>query len=173
MSNTPVDFNNPEELEKELAAVEAETETTEKVADKAAKPKKPRTVKVTYTADRDIKAGETIVFDYEIPKTGRSGVGVNAGIAIEDMNEAQLKIEYRNASSVLYKTKKAGRDTTAAQARLDKVIAAMQAKGIEPGKRSAAIAKIDASTIANLIRSGQVSVDDIQKLLDADTNADA
>ena len=171
MSNTPVDFNNPEELEKELAAVEAETdkETTEK----AAKPKKPRTVKVTYTADRDIKAGETIVFDYEIPKTGRSGVGVNAGIAIEDMNEAQLKIEYRNASSVLYKTKKAGRDTTAAQARLDKVIAAMQAKGIEPGKRSAAIAKIDASTIANLIKSGQVSVEDIQMLLDADTSADA
>lgn len=164
MANT-VDFNNPDELEKELAAANEAAETE---ADASAKTRKPKVIKVTFTADHDIKAGETITFDYEVPASARR-VGVNTGIAIEDMNEAQLKIEYRNANSVLYKTKKAGRDATKAQERVDAVLAAMEAKGIKPGTRVAtATQPLDAAGIANLIKSGKVSVEDIQKLLDSE-----
>lgn len=167
MANT-VDFNNPDELEKELAAANEAAETEADASAKTRKPKGPKVIKVTFTADHDIKAGETITFDYEVPVSARR-VGVNTGIAIEDMNEAQLKIEYRNANSVLYKTKKAGRDATKAQERVDAVLAAMEAKGIKPGTRVAtATQPLDAAGIANLIKSGKVSVEDIQKLLDSE-----
>lgn len=167
MANT-VDFNNPDELEKELAAANEAVETEADASAKTRKPKGPKVIKVTFTADHDIKAGETITFDYEVPVSARR-VGVNTGIAIEDMNEAQLKIEYRNANSVLYKTKKAGRDATKAQERVDAVLAAMEAKGIKPGTRVATAAQpLDAAGIANLIKSGKVSVEDIQKLLDSE-----
>lgn len=167
MANT-VDFNNPDELEKELAAANEAAETEATASTKTRKPKGPKVIKVTFTADHDVKAGETITFDYEVPASARR-VGVNTGIAIEDMNEAQLKIEYRNANSVLYKTKKAGRDATKAQERVDAVIAAMEAKGIKPGTRVAtATQPLDAAGIANLIKSGKVSVEDIQKLLDSE-----
>lgn len=161
-------------MEEELGAATAEAEGTAsaETTAKAAKPKKPRKISVTFTADKDIKAGETITFDYELPaSTGTRGV--NSGIPVEQMTAEQLKIEYRNANSVLYKTKKAGRDATKAQARLDAVVAAMQNLGITPGAgRAKAPAKVDASTIANLITTGQVSIDDIQKLLDSANNAD-
>ena len=167
MANT-VDFNNPDELEKELAAANEAAETEADASAKTRKPKGPKVIKVTFTADHDIKAGETITFDYEVPASARR-VGVNTGIAIEDMNEAQLKIEYRNANSVLYKAKKAGRDATKAQERVDAVLAAMEAKGIKPGTRVAtATQPLDAAGIANLIKSGKVSVEDIQKLLDSE-----
>ena len=167
MANT-VDFNNPDELEKELAAANEAAETEADASTKTRKPKGPKVIKVTFTADHDIKAGETITFDYEVPASARR-VGVNNGIALEDMNEAQLKIEYRNANSVLYKTKKAGRDATKAQERVDAVLAAMEAKGIKPGTRVAVAAQpLDAAGIANLIKSGKVSVEDIQKLLDSE-----
>ena len=167
MANT-VDFNNPDELEKELAAANEAAETEADASTTTRKPKGPKVIKVTFTADHDIKAGETITFDYEVPVSARR-VGVNTGIAIEDMNEAQLKIEYRNANSVLYKTKKAGRDATKAQERVDAVLAAMEAKGIKPGTRVATAAQpLDAAGIANLIKSGKVSVEDIQKLLDSE-----
>ena len=167
MANT-VDFNNPDELEKELAAANDVVETEAAASTTTRKPKGPKVIKVTFVADHDIKAGETITFDYEVPASARR-VGVNTGIAIEDMNEAQLKIEYRNANSVLYKTKKAGRDATKAQERVDAVLAAMEAKGIKPGTRVAtATQPLDAAGIANLIKSGKVSVEDIQKLLDSE-----
>lgn len=157
-------------MEEELGAA-AETANEAPVA-KEKKPKKPRVIKVTFTAPKDIAAGETVEFDYELPaSTGTRGV--NSGIAIEDMTAEQLKIEYRNANSVLYKTKKAGRDITKAQARLDAVVAAMEAKGIKPGSRVAAEVKVDASTIAELIKTGKVSIEDIQAMLDAQNDGSA
>lgn len=163
--NNTVDFNNPEALEAELAAAEAAT-TPAAGETKAPKEKKPKVIKVSFTADRDIKAGETIEFEYQLPAAARRG-GVNAGISVEEMTAEQLKIEYRNANSVLYKTGKAGRDTTQAQARLDKVVEAMKAKGIQPGQRAAAPVKVDAAVIAQLIAKGEVKIEDIQSMLDA------
>jgi len=157
--NTAVDFSNPAAIEEELAAATAENpETT-----KAPKEKKPRTIKVTYTADRDIKAGETIEFDYVLPKAERRGQVV--GIPLEEMTDDQLKIEYRNANSVHYKTVKAGRDATKAKERLDACKAEMDKRGIAPTGRGGA--KLDAETIAAAIKSGKVSAADIQALLDA------
>lgn len=157
---TAVDFSNPEALAEELAAIDVKP--TAKA--KAKKPAKPRVIKVTYVADKDYKAGDTIEFDYEVPKAKRRGAV--AGIPVTEMTDDQLKIEYRNANSVLYKTTKAGRDTTKAQARVDAVVAIMDEKGIRPTARGAAAQKVDATTIANLIKAGTISVEDIQKLLD-------
>ena len=78
------------------------------------------------------------------------------------MTADQLKIEYRNANSVYYKTTKAGRDATKAGERLERVKAAMEAAGIQPTARTTTV---DANTI-NLIKSGKVSIDDIQTFLD-------
>ena len=156
-----VDFNNPEAIESELAA--AETTDTGVKAAKEKKPAKPRVIKVSYTADRDIAAGETIEFEYEVPKAERRGIV--AGIPLEEMTDDQLKIEYRNANSVFYKTTKAGRDATKAKERLDACKAEMDKRGIAPTGRSSA--KLDAETIAAAIKSGKVSAADIQALLDA------
>ena len=161
-----VDFNYPEAIAEELAAAET-TAATATTTEKKEKVKKPRVVKVSFTATADIKAGETVEFDYELPMSTRCGAGVNAGIAIEDMSIEQLKIEYRNANSVLYKTKKAGRDCSKAHELFYKVVEAMTAKGVTPGQRAAAPVKVDAAVIANLISKGEVSIDDIQKMLDA------
>lgn len=159
--NKPVDFSNPESIAEELAAAD--------IATPAAAPKKrerkPKIVKVTYTAERDIAAGETITFDYEVPASTRTR-GAVAGIPVPEMTDDQLKIEYRNANSVFYKTKKASRDTTKAEERLNRVKAEMEKRGIQPTARASA--KIDATAIANLIKSGKISVEELQALLDED-----
>jgi len=161
-----VDFNNPESVAEALA--EAETQAVETATtEKAAKPKKPRVIKVSFTADKNIKAGETIEFDYEIP-AGQGKRGMLVGIPVEEMTEEQLKIEYRNANSVFYKTQKAGKDTTKAKERLDKVLAAMDAKGIKPSARTAA--PVTAEGVAALIKAGKISAEEIQKILDASDN---
>lgn len=160
--NTPVDFSNPASIAEELAAADAQPKSSTKKKER--KPRKPRTIKVTYTAPKDIKAGETIEFVYEIPKSTRTR-GAVAGIPVPEMTDDQLKIEYRNANSVYYKTKKAGRDTTKAEERLNGVKAEMAKRGIQPTARTSA--KVDAAAIANLIKSGQIKVEDIQAMLDA------
>ena len=166
MSNETVDFTNPEAIAAELEA--AETPAVKEP--KAKKPAKPRVIKVHFVADHDIAAGEEVVFDYEIPKSERRGVV--AGIPLEEMTDDQLKIEYRNANSVFYKTNKAGRDTTNAAARLDACKTEMEKRGIQPTSRMGA-QKIDAATIANLIKAGKVSAEDIQAILDADEDTDS
>lgn len=163
MANKKVDFNNPESVAEAIADAEtqaAETATSEK----AAKPKKPKTVKVSWTADRDIKAGETVEFEYELPVSAGKR-GIVAGIPLEEMTEEQLKIEYRNANSVFYKQTKAGKDTTKSKERLDAVLAKMEEKGIKPTGRAAA-APVTAASIAALIKAGKISAEEIQRLLD-------
>lgn len=160
--NAPVDFNNPESVAAELAAAEAAAPAATK--EKKPKEKKPRVIKVSFTADHDIKAGETVEFDYTLP-VGTGIRGAVVGIPLEDMTDDQLKIEYRNANSVHYKTKKAGRDATKAAERLDRVKAEMAKRGIQPTSRTQAT--VDAKTVAELIKSGKISVDDIQAMLDA------
>ena len=161
MSENAVNFENPESIAAELeAAQDAGTPATPK----AKKPAKPRVIKVKFVADHDIVAGEEIVFDYEVPKSERHGAV--AGIPLEEMTDDQLKIEYRNANSVAYKTKKAGRDATKAEERLERCKAEMEKRGIQPTARAAA--KIDAATVAAMIKNGQLSADDIQALLDAE-----
>lgn len=152
-----VDFNNPDAIASELAAAESPKQP------KPHKERKPRIVKVTFTADHDIKAGETVEFDYELPMAAQRGIV--AGIPLEEMTDEQLKIEYRNANSVHYKTVKAGRNADKAAARLEACKAEMSKRGIAPTGRGGA--KLDAATIANAIKSGKVSAEDIQKLLDA------
>lgn len=160
--NNGIDFTNPEAIEAELAAAEtaASGATGEK---KAKKPAKPRVIKVRFVADHDIKAGEEIEFEYELPKA--QSRGQVAGIPLEEMTDDQLRIEYRNANSVAYKTKKAGRDATKAEERLERVKAEMEKRNIAPTSRGSA--KLDAATIAEAIKAGKVSAADIQALLDA------
>lgn len=169
MNENAVNFEDTEALEKELAGLEASDAAAAEGGAKTKKPKekKPKVIKVSWTADHDIKEGETVEFDYTLPASTKIR-GVNAGIPVEEMTEEQLKIEYRNANSVLYKTKKAGRDATAAQARFDKVVAIMKEKGIAPTARGAQPIKVDAAAVAELIKSGQISVDELQNLLNAD-----
>lgn len=156
MSNA-VDFSNPDALAAELDAMEAaKAEATE------AKPKKERKPKMITCPH----CGET----FELPKSAGTR-GAVAGIPVEEMTEEQLKIEYRNASSVLYKTQKAAKDgkqvreggIEAAQARVDAVKAEMDKKGIAPSSRAT---KVDAKTVASMIAAGQISVEDIQAMLD-------
>lgn len=157
MSNA-VDFSNPEALEAELKELEANKPAEGAV--KAPKEKKPKMVTCP-------ECGHV----FELPKS-LSNRGAVVGIPLEEMTEEQLKIEYRNASSVLYKTQKAAKDgkqvreggIAAAQTRVDNVKAAMDAKGIAPSARGAQ--KVDASTVANMIASGALSVDDIQAMLE-------
>ncbi len=162
-NTAPVDFTNPEALAAELAAAEAPKQEAA-AGKKEKKPAKPKVIKVSFTADKDIKAGETVTFDYEVPKS-ESGRGIVAGIPVEEMTEDQLKIEYRNANSVYYKTKKAGKDVTKSEARLNAVKAAMEAMGIQPTSRASA--DVDATAVAALIKSGKISIDELEKLLNA------
>ena len=158
-TNSPVDFANPTDLEAELAAAPEKKEKAPKVV-------KPRIIKVSYVAQKDIAAGEVIEFDYELPKSAGSR-GQVQGIPLTEMTDDQLKIEYRNANSVFYKTEKAGRDSSKARTRLDAVKDEMAKRGIAPtGRVSTAL---DAKGVADLIKSGKLSVDDIQKFLDAAT----
>lgn len=146
MTDMPVDFTNPEAIAAELEAVNAAPE-----AKKAKKPAKPKIV-----------VCPNCQHEFELPKA-TSIRGIVAGIPVEEMTADQLKIEYRNANSVYYKTTKAGRDATKAGERLERVKAAMEAAGIQPTARTTTV---DANTIANLIKSGKVSIDDIQTFLD-------
>lgn len=166
--NNAVDFENPDSVAEALAAADAAElgATGEGKTKKPRKPAGPKVIKVSFTADRDIKAGETVEFDYELPASVRRGAVV--GIPLEEMTDDQLKIEYRNANSVHYKTKKAGHDTTKAAERLERVKTEMAKRGIQPTSRASVT--VDASTVAELIKSGKISVDDIQKLLDGDSN---
>ena len=163
MANKNVDFNNPESVADAIAEAEAQAAETA-TSEKAAKPKKPKTVKVSWTADRDIKAGETVEFEYELPVSAGKR-GIVAGIPLDEMTEEQLKIEYRNANSVFYKQTKAGKDTTKSKERLDAVLAKMEEKGIKPTGRAAA-APVTAASIAALIKAGKISAEEIQSLLD-------
>lgn len=164
VENTAVDFTNPEAVEAALAAAnEQELTANTPAAPKVRKPAKPRVIKVTYVAEHDIKAGETIEFEYEVPKAERRGQV--AGIALEDMTDDQLKIEYRNANSVHYKTVKAGRDATKAAERLERVKAEMEKRGIQPTARAAV--SVTAESVAELIKAGKISVEELQKLLNA------
>lgn len=162
--NTAVDFTDPAAIDAAIA--EAKVNETTAAAPKAPKEKKPKVIKVTFTADRDIMQGEEITFDYTLP-VGMHTRGVNNGIPLEEMTADQLKIEYRNANSVLYKTKKAGRDATAAQARFDKVVARMNELGVAPTARTAVAAPVTAETVADLIKTGKITVEEIEKLLNA------
>lgn len=160
MANTPVDFNNPDSIAEELAATDVAAK-----APKARKPAKPRIIKVSFVADKAYAEGETISFDYEVPKS-ESTRGIVAGIPLDEMTDDQLKIEYRNANSVYYKTKKAGKDTTKSGARLDACKAEMEKRGIQPTSRASAA--VDASTVAAMIKSGKISIDELQAMLDAE-----
>lgn len=162
MANKPVDFSNPESVAAAIA--EAETANEAKATtEKAPKEKKPKTIKVTWTADKDIKAGETVEFDYTLPVSAARR-GMLDGISLDEMDEAQLKIEYRNANSVYYKQSKAGKDTAKSKARLDAVVEKMKEKGISVSTRTAA--PVTAETVAALITSGKLNAADIQAILD-------
>lgn len=165
-SKAPVDFANPEAIEAELIAAQVAVGTA---APKEKKEPKPRVIKVSFVADKDIVAGETVTFDYEIPK-GDSIRGIVAGIALVDMTDDQLKIEYRNANSVHYKTVKAGKsDPSKSAARLDACKAEMEKRGIQPSARAAV--PMDAAGVAALITTGKINIADLQALLDAATAA--
>lgn len=157
--NTAVDFANPESIEAELAAAEATVK-----APKEKKAPKPRVIEVSFTADKDIAAGETVTFKYELPKsTGTHGVV--AGIPLAEMTDDQLKIEYRNANSVAYKTKKAGRDASKAEDRLAACKAEMESRGISPTARAATT--VDAASVAEMIKAGKINIEELQNLLNA------
>lgn len=162
MANKPVDFSNPESVAAAIAEAET-TEATKATKSTAPKEKKPKVIKVTWTADKDIKAGETVEFDYTLPVSATRR-GILDGVSLDDMDEAQLKIEYRNANSVYYKQTKAGKDTTKSKARLDAVVEKMKEKGINVSTRAAA--PVTAETIAALIASGKVDAAEIQAILD-------
>lgn len=160
-----VDFSDPTSIETELAAVSAEVKETKT---KEKKPAKPHIVKVSFVADKDYAAGETITFDYEVPKSEGTR-GIVAGIPLTEMTDDQLKIEYRNANSVFYKTKKAGRDASKSETRLNACKAEMEKRGIQPTSRTTA--EMDAAGVVSLIKEGKISVDEIQALLDAASKA--
>lgn len=166
--NNGVDFNNPESIAEGLA--EAATQaTTTATSTGAAKVKKPKIihVPVKFTAEQDIVAGSVVEFnfDYELP-VGTGTRGELNGIALEDMTDEQLKIEYRNAHSVWYKQNKAGKDTAKSKARLDAVKAKMDEKGIAPSGRASAD-DIDAAGIAKLVAAGKINAADLLALINA------
>jgi len=165
MENKPVDFMDATSIEEELKAVEANQVTTEPKAKKERKPAKPRII--TITVPEGLKAGDT--FEFEVPKAAMgTGRGMLIGLTLDEMTDDQLKIEYRNANSVFYKQKKAkGTATPVATERLEAVKAAMEIKGIQPTSKGGVAPKIDAAAIAELIKSGAISVLDIQAMLDA------
>ena len=167
--NVPFDFTNEESIEEALAILES---TDAPKGAKAPKVAKPKIIDVTFTADRDILEGEVVTFKFEVPKSTRSR-GMVAGIALTDMTVDELKIEYRNANSVAYKTKKAGRDASKAEARLEAVKAELANRGIQPGARTSSAKTIDANQIAALIASGAISLEALQAALDAQAKTEA
>lgn len=155
---TPVDFNNPESVAEGLAEAAAQATETATATTGTAKVKKPKIihVPVSFTAEQDIAAGSVVAFnfDYELP-VGTGTRGELNGVALADMTDEQLKIEYRNAHSVWYKQNKTGKDTAKSKARLDAVKAKMDEKGIAPsGKGSAE--ELDAAGIAKLVAAGKI-----------------
>jgi len=151
----------PDEIEAQIKAAE-ETAATGKT-EKAIKPKKPRIIKVTAVVPEGAKPGDEFTFDYELP-VGARRIGTLAGISIEDMDEDQLRIERRNAHSVWYKANKkdpVSEGTKKAKERLDKVEAIMASKGISVSVRKA----IGVEEIASLIKSGSISLDQLNALL--------
>lgn len=163
-----VDFNDPTSIEEALANAEAATPAVT-VAEK--KPAKPKTIKVQFTATEDIAAGTTVEFDFEIPK-GTSSRGELSGVSLDEMTDEQLKIEYRNANSVYYKqSKKPGTDTTKSKTRLEAVKAAMAAKGIQPSSRGAVA--ITASSVAELVKNGSITIEQINAILNGETLPEA
>ena len=166
-ATAPIDFSDPDSIANELAAAAAPAATT-----KEANAKKPKVIKVTYTATEDSAAGTTITFDYEMP-VGTGTRGMVSGIALVDMTDDELKIEHRNANSVFYKQQKAAKDTTKSGERLEKVKAEMAKRGITPSSRGTA--NVDANTVAALIKAGKIDLEDLNKLLGGveETPADA
>lgn len=165
-NDTPVDFNDPESIKNELAAAGTDSAATNGSKDKKEKGEpKPKIIKVTFTAAADIKAGETITFDYELPKSTAIR-GIVAGIPLAEMTDDELKIEYRNSNSVYYKTKKAGHDVTKAEARFNACRAEMTKRGIQPTSRASA--PVDAAAVAAMIKAGTINIEDLQKLLNSE-----
>lgn len=81
-----------------------------------------KTFDVEVTVPEGCVAGDTFIVEVEAPKKERKPRGQLAGLTIEEMSDAQLKIELINSKSVLYKAKKRGasEETIAAnQARVD------------------------------------------------------
>ena len=165
-TQTAVDFNNPEDIAAALAADAASKTldaTTGTKAPKAPAEKKPRIIKIAFTATKDIVAGEVVEFDYELPVASRGAI---VGIALADMTDDELRIEYRNSNSVYYKTKKKpGSDVTKSKARYEACLAEMAKRGIQPTSRTPVVT--DAASVAELILSGKINVDEIQALLNA------
>ena len=160
-TNEAVDFSSPESIAAEL---EANTAVTPAPKQKAAP--KPKIVKVTCP-------NCNTEFDFEVPKSLGTR-GALSGVALEDMTDDQLKIEYRNANSVAYKAKKANKnqDTiTKSAERLERVKAAMEARGISTSSRGPVA--VDAEAIAKLIIAGSVSAEDIQAFLSKASEATA
>lgn len=98
------------------------------------------------------KCGETLVV--EIPVKEKKPRGQLAGIALEDMNDEQLKREIINASSVLYKAKQRGA--------ADDIIAANQARvdaaKAERAKRQPAPTTTEAANVAEALESTDEAV---------------
>jgi hypothetical protein len=63
---------------------------------------------VEVTVPDGVVAGDTFELEVEAPSAPKKQRGMLAGIALEDMDDAQLKRELINANSVLYKAKQRG-----------------------------------------------------------------
>ena len=151
----------PDEIEEQIKQAEQQAATTGEP--KAKKPKKPRIIKVTAVVPEGAKPGDEFTFDYELPVGARRG-GVNAGIPVEEMDEAQLRIERRNAHSVWYKANKKdpkSEGTARAKARLDKVEAIMKDKGISVSVRK----PLNVADIAAAIKGGTISLEELNAML--------
>jgi len=146
-----VDFTKPEAIEADLLAAVADA-----AAPKEKKAPKPRMVTCPNCGTA-----------FELPKS-LAARGVVSGIALEDMTDEQLKIEYRNANSVFYKTKKnpASKPESIERttARLDAVKAIMDTRGIAPTGKTQ---EITAANVADMIKAGKIDLDALQALLDA------
>lgn len=74
--------------------------------------------RVEVTVPEGLKAGDMFLVEIEIPTPDKRPRGQLHGIALEDMNDEQLKREIVNSNSVLYKAKQRGAS--------DEIIAANQ-----------------------------------------------
>lgn len=146
-----VDFSNPDSI----ASALENTNTPVEGAAKVKKAPKPKMITCPNCAHV-----------FELPK-GEGIRGQLNGIPLEEMTADQLKIEYRNATSVQYKTIKAQKDASKATERVEKVKAAMAAMGIEPSSRTSA--PMDAAAVAAAIKSGAIKIEDLEALLNGGT----